>query len=104
MCAALAADADTADWTSDKGEANDRRELRPNWEKAERDANGGECAHGRPLIRLIAGRLHTATTAGEAGIVEEEAGQPIFQRGNALVRPIIREVTHREQDDKCRRA
>jgi hypothetical protein len=91
MCAALAADADTADWTSDKGEANDRRELRRIWEKAERDANGGECAHGRPLIRLVAGQLHTAATAGEAGIIK--AGQPIFQRGNALVRPIIREVT-----------
>ena len=43
-----------------------------------------------PTIKLLAGELHTATTAGEAAIIA--AGKPIYQRGGALVRPIIRDV------------
>jgi hypothetical protein len=43
-----------------------------------------------PPILLLAGELHTATTAGEAAIIA--VGKPIYQRGNALVRPIVRDV------------
>jgi hypothetical protein len=35
MCAALAADPETADWYREKGEANGRRELRRIWERTE---------------------------------------------------------------------
>ena len=44
----------------------------------------------KPPIRLLAGELHIAATAGEAAIIA--SGQPLFQRGNTLVRPVIRVV------------
>lgn len=51
-----------------------------------------EPAHGeRPVIRLLAGELHVAVSAGEAAIIA--ARKPVYQRGDALVSPIIRDVT-----------
>lgn len=44
----------------------------------------------RPAIKLEPGGLHEAATFGEQFL--KLAGVPIFQRGNALVRPILAEV------------
>ena len=43
-----------------------------------------------PLIRVVAGHLHTTATEAEAAI--KDAGVAIFQRGNALVRPVVEDV------------
>ena len=45
---------------------------------------------GKPLIRIVAGELHTMTTEAEDALIA--AGTAIYQRGNSLVRPVTREV------------
>jgi len=47
-------------------------------------------ATGLPLIQVVAGELHNVVTAAEDAILK--AGEPIYQRGHALVRPATREV------------
>lgn len=83
MVAALRADddPDIATWTLEKGEANGQRELRRVWDKA--------AAKG-PVIRVTAGELHTVTTAAEDALLA--SGLPIYQRGDSLVQPIVRDV------------
>ena len=81
MCEALRADPSTADWMREKGEANNLREARRIFDKAQ--------AAG-PVIRIIGGDLHKTASAGEAAIIMD--GRPIYQRGNALVRPVVQEV------------
>lgn len=44
----------------------------------------------RPLIQVTAGELHLTATAGETAIIRE--GLAVYQRGNALVRPVVQEV------------
>jgi hypothetical protein len=83
MCAALAADPETADWTKEKGEANGSRELHRIWDKASPTSTG-------PVIRVIAGQLHITTTAAEDALIA--SGLPIYQRGDGLVQPVTREV------------
>ncbi len=85
MCYALAGDPETADWVCEKGEANDRRELRRIWEKAKQNHD-----HSRPAIQVQAGRLDTLATEAESALIE--SGLPVFQRGRSLVRPIKLEV------------
>ena len=43
-----------------------------------------------PTIRVIAGELHLVATAAEDALLG--AGVPIYQRGNALVRPVVQDV------------
>jgi putative DNA primase/helicase len=43
-----------------------------------------------PLIRVIAGELHTSATLAENALIA--SGLPMYQRGDALVRPVVREV------------
>jgi hypothetical protein len=43
-----------------------------------------------PVIRVVAGRLHITTTEAESALIA--SGLPIYQRGDGLVQPIIREV------------
>jgi hypothetical protein len=81
MCDALRADPATGDWMREKGEAADFREARRIFEKAK---------EAGPIIRVAAGELHTIATAGEAAIIA--AKLPVYQRGNALVRPGVQEV------------
>jgi putative DNA primase/helicase len=45
---------------------------------------------GKPLITVEAGELHTMASAAEDAIIG--AGEPIYQRGNSLVRPVTREA------------
>ncbi len=45
---------------------------------------------GAPVIQVKAGDLHNTATAAEDALLE--AGLPIYQRGDALVQPIKREV------------
>ena len=45
---------------------------------------------GLPVIRVTAGELHTITTAAEDVLIA--SGLPIYQRGNALVQPVTRQV------------
>lgn len=49
-----------------------------------------EAGDGRPVIRVIAGELHTNATQAESAVIE--AGLSIYQRGITLVRPIMQEV------------
>lgn len=44
----------------------------------------------RPLIRVIAGELHTAATAGEEALIR--SGLAIYQRGKDLVQPVSKEA------------
>ena len=81
MCEALRADPSTADWMREKGEANNLREARRIFDKAQ--------AAG-PVIRIVGGDLHKTASAGETAIIMD--GRPIYQRGNALVRPVVQEV------------
>ena len=81
MCAALSQDADTSDWMREKGTANNFREAQRIFLKAKEVG---------PVIRVIAGELHTNATEGEAAIMS--ANLAIFQRGNGLVRPVVQEV------------
>ena len=81
MCDALRRDPETADWMRQKGTANNFREARRIFDKAK---------EAGPLIRVVAGELHHAATAGEAAICT--ALLPIFQRGNALMRPVVQEM------------
>jgi len=81
MCEALAGNPETADWMREKGTANGFREARRIFEKA---------IEAGPLIRVLAGELHHAATAGELAI--RTAGLAIFQRGNSLMRPVVQEV------------
>ena len=82
LCDVLRSDPNTADWMRDKGQANNCREARRIFEKAQ--ATG-------PLIRVAGGALHTNASEGEAAIIG--AGLPIYQRGHVLVRPVEQEVT-----------
>lgn len=81
MCAVLLATPETADWMREKGLANEHREARRIFAKAK---------EAGPVIRVVAGELHTNATAGEAAIIA--AGLPIYQRGHGLVRPVVQEV------------
>jgi len=81
MCAALRLDPETAGWMREKGEACNLREARRIFAKAKQAG---------PLIRVVAGELHHAATAGEAAI--RTATLPIFQRGNSLMRPVVQDV------------
>jgi hypothetical protein len=81
MVEGLLADPETADWTREKGAAHSQRELKRIWEKA--GVSG-------PVIRVVAGELHITTTAAEDALIA--SGLPIYQRGDGLVQPIIREV------------
>jgi hypothetical protein len=81
MAAALAADPETAEWTREKGTANNQRELLRIWERTEPKG---------PLIRVVAGELHATTTQAESALIA--SGLPLYQRGDAIVRPIEREV------------
>jgi putative DNA primase/helicase len=49
-----------------------------------------EASAGRPVIRIVAGELHTNATQAESAIIE--AGLSIYQRGMTLVRPIMQKV------------
>jgi hypothetical protein len=77
MVQALREDPDTAEWTKEKGEAADQRELRRIWAKV--TANG-------PSIKVEPGEVDKAATEAEAALVA--AKLPIYQRGMNLVRPI----------------
>lgn len=44
----------------------------------------------RPLVKVVAGHLHTMADEAEQAVIA--AGEPIYQRGNKLVRPIRREL------------
>ena len=44
----------------------------------------------KPLIRVVAGELATVATNAEAALLK--AGLPIYQRGPALVRPVVQTV------------
>jgi hypothetical protein len=81
MCEAIEKDKRTAAWFKEKGLPNNKRELRRIWDKAEQSG---------PIIKVVAGELHTASTAGEAAMLG--SGLPIFQRGNTLVRPVVQDV------------
>jgi hypothetical protein len=90
MCAALATDPETADWTREKGEKNDNRELWRIWDKAMREDTNRRRDANRQVFQLVAGQLHTAASHGEAAMLA--FGQPVYQRGSKLVRPFNREV------------
>ena len=79
------ADPKTAGWCIDKGEPENQRGFRRTWEKAVAD----EASIGN-AIRIVAGQLHDMATQGETALIEQ--GRPIYQRGGALVRPILLEV------------
>lgn len=82
MVAGLYADPEIAEWARTKGEANQQREFKRIWEKAE--AKG-------PVIRVVAGKLHIATTAAEDALIASRL--PIYQRGTVgLVHPVTRLV------------
>ncbi|MFL5280643.1 MAG: hypothetical protein ACJ8AW_06505 [Rhodopila sp.] len=77
MARALAEDPETSEWTREKGQAADQRELRRIWEKA--------VATG-PVIRVEPGELHKATTESEEALIA--AKLPIYQRGKFLMKPV----------------
>ena len=43
-----------------------------------------------PTIRVVAGKLHITTTTAEDALIA--SGLPIYQRGDGLVQPVVREV------------
>jgi hypothetical protein len=43
-----------------------------------------------PLIRVVAGNLHITTTEAEDALIA--SGLPVYQRGDSLVQPVVREV------------
>jgi putative DNA primase/helicase len=47
-------------------------------------------SNNAPLIKVVAGELHNTATQAEAAIIA--SGLPMYQRGDALVRPVVREV------------
>ena len=86
MVGALRTDPNTADWFAEKGQASEQRQLHRIWEKvAPRPSKSG-----KPVICLTAGRLDRIATAGETALLM--SGSPVFQRGKALVRPVVTEV------------
>ncbi len=56
----------------------------------ERPKPSPRAASNLPLIQVKAGELHHVTTAAEDAILG--AGEPIYQRGPDLVRPVVRDV------------
>ncbi len=58
--------------------------------KRERPKRAEREPAGSPVIRVVAGELHTITTAAEDALLS--SGLPLFQRGNGLVQPISRDV------------
>ena len=78
MCEALRVDPETAEWYREKGEANNQRELRRIWDKAEASASS------RPTIQVVGGNRHEAADAGLAAL--NAADVPFYQRDGALVR------------------
>ncbi len=82
MCEALSQNPKTSDWMREKGAVNNMREAHRIFKKA--GATGS-------TIQLTPGDIHHNATAGETAIIL--AKQPIFQRGNRLVRPEVRKVT-----------
>lgn len=77
ICDKLGITPDDCGWTEPKS-----KKERP--KRAEREPTG------KPVIRIVAGELHTMTTAAEDALIT--AGTPIYQRGNNLVRPVAREA------------
>jgi putative DNA primase/helicase len=57
--------------------------------KNRRKESLGQASDG-PLIRVIAGELHNTSTQAEAALLQSDL--PIFQRGSALVRPVVQDV------------
>jgi putative DNA primase/helicase len=60
-----------------------RRRVRGQVDEAKSPSDG-------PVIQVVAGKLHITTTAAEDALIA--SGLPIYQRGDGLVQPVVREV------------
>ena len=96
---------DVADWIAAGGtrealeallpESTPPAEQAPDTKPSKRRKVRGELderqTHGDgPTIRVIAGKLHITTTEAEDALIA--SGLPIYQRGDGLVQPVVREV------------
>ena len=91
MVWALRADPETAAWYTEKGEANDQRELKRIWDKAGDAIPPATMPDGRPVIPVIAGQAHILADRAEAALLG--AGAHVFHRAGQLVRPGYSEVS-----------
>ena len=82
----LRTDPEAAEWCKEKGERNGQREIHRIWQKTTPKPS----KTGLPIIYNAAGRLHTIATEAECALVKSNV--PVFQRGHALVRPVVMDV------------
>lgn len=66
-----------------EAEEKPKRQRPKRTEAAEHDPS-------KPVVRVVAGELHNTATEGEDAVIA--AGLPIYQRGSALVRPVVQDV------------
>ncbi len=67
--------------------ADDQRQVDRAWDEATR---GTPADNRTTTIQIVAGELHTATTAAEQALID--AGLPLYTRGGTIVRPIVEDV------------